>query len=88
MSMLLFSPQPIENVLLARFSPQRWKGLVFGLKFVLTFGVGGIGTYLSGRVESERGTGAVFTAAAAVATLAFLIALVAYAVSRKSRSAT
>lgn len=86
MSMLLFSPQPVENVLLARLSPERWKGLVFGLKFVLTFGIGGIGTYLSGVVESERGTGAVFTVAAGVATLAFLVALGAWLFSRRSSS--
>ncbi|MEO0035347.1 MAG: hypothetical protein RLZZ501_1370, partial [Pseudomonadota bacterium] len=30
---------PAENVLLARYSPARWRGTAFGLKFVLSFGV-------------------------------------------------
>jgi MFS family permease len=32
--------QPIENSLFARFSPPRWRGTGYGIKFVLTFGVG------------------------------------------------
>ncbi len=33
---------PAENVLLARYTPARWRGTAFGLKFVLSFGVSGL----------------------------------------------
>ncbi|MFQ5936672.1 MAG: MFS transporter [Acidiferrobacterales bacterium] len=33
---------PIENVLLAHFSPSKWRGTAFGAKFVLSLGVGAL----------------------------------------------
>jgi MFS family permease len=82
MSVILFAPQPIENSLLAAMAPARWKGLVFGMKFVLTFGVGGLGTYLSGRVAEAQGTGAVFYTAIAFLSLALALATVTMVVAR------
>jgi MFS family permease len=32
--------QPIENSLFARFTPPRWRATGYGIKFILTFGVG------------------------------------------------
>lgn len=34
------SAVPVENVLLTRFSPSKWRGTAFGAKFVLSLGVG------------------------------------------------
>jgi predicted MFS family arabinose efflux permease len=64
MSVFLFAAQPVENVLLARFSSPRGRGTLFGLKFTLAFGVAGVGPWLSGWVEESYGRAAVFTAAA------------------------
>ncbi len=33
---------PVENVLLAHYSPSRWRGTAFGAKFVLALGVGAL----------------------------------------------
>jgi len=33
---------PAESLLLTRYSPARWRGTAFGLKFVLSFGVSGL----------------------------------------------
>jgi MFS family permease len=84
MSVLLFASQPIENVLLSRFSPVRGRSTLFGLKFTLAFGVGGLGTGLSGwvaRAHAPPGqleaTGAVFTAAALFIAGALACALAA-----------
>lgn len=33
---------PAENLLLAKYTPARWRGTAFGLKFVLSFGVSGL----------------------------------------------
>lgn len=46
---------PAENVLIARYSPSRWRGLVFGLKFILYFGVGGLGVMLEGIIYDLTG---------------------------------
>jgi MFS family permease len=64
MSVFLFAAQPIENVLLARFSSARGRGTLFGLKFTLAFGIAGVGPWLSSWVEESHGGPAVFTAAA------------------------
>jgi MFS family permease len=37
---------PAENLLLARYTPAKWRGTAFGLKFVLSFGVSGLGVPL------------------------------------------
>ncbi len=37
--------QPIENSLVARFTPDRWRSTGFGLKFAATFGIGGLAVY-------------------------------------------
>jgi MFS family permease len=83
MSILLFSVQPVENTLLARLSPRRWQGLIFGIKFVLTFGIGGFGTYLSGWVAARHGTEGVFAAASAFTIAALVLALFALAAGRR-----
>ena len=38
--------QPAENALLARYTPPRWRGRVFGVKFLLTLGVSAAGVAL------------------------------------------
>jgi MFS family permease len=37
--------QPIENSLVARFTPDRWRSTSYGVKFVLNFGVGSFAVY-------------------------------------------
>jgi MFS family permease len=37
---------PIENCLLARYTPETWHGTVYGLKFVLALGVSAVGVPL------------------------------------------
>ncbi len=39
---------PAENSLVARYAPSRWRGLAFGLKFILAFGLSGLGVMLEG----------------------------------------
>jgi MFS family permease len=74
MAVVMFAPQAVENTILARVAPPRWQGMIYGLKFVLTFGIGGIGPYLSGWVEGAHGTGAAFSLAAMFSAGAGLLA--------------
>ncbi len=50
--------QPIENSLVARFTPSRWRGRAFAGKFVLVFGVGSFGTWIVGWVMPWGGLAA------------------------------
>ncbi len=40
--------QPAENVLIARYTPQSRRGLIFGLKFVVAIGISSLGVLLEG----------------------------------------
>lgn len=80
---VLFAVQPVENVLLARYSSPRWKALVYGLKFTLGFGVGGLGVKVSAMVAGSKGQGAALGTAAAFTGLALGCALLAWASGRR-----
>lgn len=86
MAVLMFAAQPVENVLLARFAPPGWASLLFGFKFTLAFGFGGLGASLSQRVRAAYGLGEVFTAAAAFTAAAMVLAVLAWRMGRNSGS--
>jgi FSR family fosmidomycin resistance protein-like MFS transporter len=47
---------PAENALLARYTPQKWRGRAFGAKFVLSLGVSALGVALVPVVHSLTGS--------------------------------
>jgi FSR family fosmidomycin resistance protein-like MFS transporter len=46
---------PAENSLLARYTPSKWRGTAFGMKFVLSFGVSGMGVPLMAVILKSTG---------------------------------
>lgn len=69
---------PAENLLLAKYTPARWRGTAFGLKFVLSFGVSGLAVPLVSLLRGATGgfqllfwllAGAALVVAAAAALL-------------------
>jgi len=52
--------QPIENSLFAQLTPDRWRSTGYGLKFILTFGVGSVGVWLVRAAEMRWGLAGVF----------------------------
>ena len=46
---------PVENVLLARYTPARWRATAYGAKFVLALGVSALGVPLIGFVYAQTG---------------------------------
>ena len=46
---------PAENSLVARYAPAQWRGLAFGLKFILAFGVSGFGVLMEGKLYDATG---------------------------------
>jgi len=49
------SGQPAENAILAKYTPDHWRGRVFGAKFILTFGVSTLGVTLIPVVHALAG---------------------------------
>ncbi len=76
--------QAIENSLLSRLTPDRWRSTAFGLKFVLTFGVGALGAELTGLVIDRTGSAAdVYLWVGAFTAILTVVALVLWQVSRR-----
>jgi FSR family fosmidomycin resistance protein-like MFS transporter len=67
---------PAENLLLSRYTPAKWRGTAFGMKFILSFGVSGLGVPM---VSLIRGWGGGFEMVFSVlAVSAVLVALAAW----------
>jgi len=47
---------PVENILIARYTPSRYHGLGFGAKFVVAFGAGPLAILLIARVRETTGS--------------------------------
>ena len=58
----LLGMQPIENTLVARFTPKKFHHSAFGVKFVLTFGIGALSVKVVEIIERQLGIETVFTA--------------------------
>ncbi len=67
--------QPIENSLVAVLTPPQLRSTAYGLKFILTFGVGSLAVPLVGRWQQDGGLGAVFGWLAACIGLLLVFAL-------------
>ena len=60
-----------ENMLVAQYTPFRWRALAYGAKFVLALGVGGLTVHLAGWLFDRNGDfGVLFTMFGAAAILA------------------
>ena len=66
--------QPIENSLVAKFTPNKWRSTGYGIKFILVFGVGSLAVYLVGWIKDAWNLGTVyFFAGGAIVVLVILI---------------
>ena len=46
---------PAENALVARYAPAQWRGLAFGIKYILAFGLSGLGVLLEAKLYDHTG---------------------------------
>lgn len=68
------SALPVENTLIARYAPKDWRAVVFGLKFVLAFGVSALGALAEGSLyDFTGGFFWMFIVLAAIATAGFAV---------------
>ncbi len=74
--------QPIENSLFAQLTPPRLRGTGYGMKFVVTFGVGALGVQLVRAAEASGDLSRTFPWVAIVVALAALTVCLFIAVPR------
>jgi hypothetical protein len=55
LSVVMFAQQPVENSLLADYTTSGRRSVSYGTKFMLTFGVGALGTQVVGEVWQAAG---------------------------------
>jgi MFS family permease len=78
------SSLPAENVLMARYTPARWRGSAFGAKFVLSLGVGPVAVQLVSWLHESTGSFAwLYTLLAVAAGIVVLAGLLLPGDSRK-----
>lgn len=79
--------QPIENCLVARFTPVAWRATIYGLKFVVGLGLSALGVPLIAYIFKETGNfDGVFLCMAAFSAIAVTIAIL-LPVSRQTSAA-
>jgi MFS family permease len=71
-----FSTQPVENNLIAQYTPSRIRSSSYGLKFVFSFGVGSFASAFSGYIGERFGLSYVFIALGMVICLLILLTVV------------
>ncbi len=77
-----FGMQPIENSLVAVLTPPRLRSTGYGLKFILTFGVGASAVHLVGRWQQSGGLAAVFPRLALCILLLLVFAAILWWLTR------
>ncbi len=81
----LVGMQPIENTLVARFTPDGLRDSAFGTKFILSFGVGSVAVHLVGWVKQTWSLPTVFVAMAVVSVFTVLFISLLIVATRRVR---
>lgn len=79
-----FAIQPVENGLIAQYTPSRLRSSSYGLKFFFTFGVGSFASGFSGYIVDHFGFNSVFFALAGVIFLIVLTVAFLNVVAREA----
>jgi MFS family permease len=77
--------QPIENSLIASFTPMRWRSTSYAVKFIMNFGIGSSVVYLIGAVKRSYSLETVYIVLFAIACLLVLSTVALLIVSRHLR---
>jgi MFS family permease len=73
-ALFYFSTQPAGNFLVSRYTPDRVRGLAYGVYFSMTFGVGSAGAALSGWLYDHWGFPVLLSVMAGVVVMAAVLA--------------
>lgn len=78
--------QPVENSLIAAFTPRRWRSTSFAMKFILNFGVGASVIYIVGPIKNAFSVETVYVFLAGV-TLVLVLSIVTLLFTSRSIAA-
>lgn len=81
-----FAGQPVENSLVAQYTPPRLRSSGYGLKFVFAFGFGSFAAAFSGYIGEYFGLNSVFFALGGVIFLAMLVMTVLILVTKEPKA--
>ncbi|MCI5208124.1 MAG: MFS transporter [Candidatus Electrothrix sp. ATG2] len=84
-SFFLLGMQPLENTLVARLTPAWMRSSAYGMKFILTFGVGAVSVKLIKIVEQEWGLSFVFPALGTISLLLVIMIAVLILATQQTR---
>lgn len=85
---VFYGLQPLGNTLVAKYSPDVFRGRSFGLSFFLSFGLGAFGSGFAGYMGEQHGFSSVYTALGAIALGSILLALSVYIITRRGGRAS
>ncbi len=54
--------QPIENSLVAKYTPEKWRSTAYGIKFILVFGISSVAVYVVGWIKAAYSLASVYNA--------------------------
>lgn len=81
-----FAIQPVENSLIAQYTPSRLRSSSYGLKFFFTFGFGSLGSGFSGYIAAYFGYSSVFLGLGGVIFLMVLVIVFLNVAAREARA--
>ncbi len=76
--------QPIENSIVARYTPEKWRSTAYGIKFILTFGIGSSAVFIVGWIKKAYSLGAVYNVIGIVMVVISALIILLIAVSNKN----
>ncbi|MDM8542376.1 MFS transporter [Desulfococcaceae bacterium HSG9] len=80
----LLGMQPVENTLVANLTPKRLHHSAFGLKFILTFGIGAFAVLMAKSIQASYGIETVFVALGSISILLVSVILVLIGATRNN----
>ena len=83
-----FANQPVENTLVAHYTPSRLRSRGYGFKFLLTFGFGSFASGFSGYVAEHFGFSSVFLVLGGIMALILILIALLNVVAKEPRVET
>ena len=87
-AMFHFAGQPVENSLVAQYTPSNLRSSGYGLKFVFAFGIGSFASAFSGYIGEYFGLNSIFYALSGVIFLAMITMTILILVAKEQKVET
>ena len=85
-SVIYFASLPVENSILGSFVPPRLVSSMFGVKYVVTFGLGSLGSVYSGYVTETWGASVLYASLGPIIALGSVTVFIAMRLRPSSKT--